>query len=214
MTHKNVAHDAYYICTTCGSQCQLAGFSIFAEKIWSNRKKRWKGIQLIFVQSFSYSGNVNTCYREGAVEGRDHFGIRLKKVKAEGSDCWFQVRNHSTFIKNFTMGAKKVIGRRVNPNPDSHDFTSWCAFITHFSPGRFMMAHMLEIKFLLQIGRGCHQWGGTPYIGNSKQTLIAFSHKAQDKLTIAGIRLHLRAYFYSPVLQISPRTLMTPSQCC
>ena len=39
MTHKNVAHDAYYICTTCGSQCQLAGFSIFAEKIWSNRKK-------------------------------------------------------------------------------------------------------------------------------------------------------------------------------
>ena len=38
-TFKNVAHHAYYICTTCGSQCQLAGFSIFAEKIWSNRKK-------------------------------------------------------------------------------------------------------------------------------------------------------------------------------
>ena len=214
MTHKNVAHDAYYICTTCGSQCQLAGFSIFAEKIWSNRKKMKRDTidicTVIFVQ----------WQRQHMLQRRGRRGERPLWDKTEESKSWRKwlvissSESQSTFIKNFTMGAKKVIGRRVNPNPDSHDFTSWCAFITHLSPGRFMMAHMLEIKFLLQIGRGCHQWGGTPYIGNSKQTLIAFSHKAQDKLTIAGIRLHLRAYFYSPVLQISPRTLMTPSQCC
>ena len=75
---------------------------------------------------------------------------------------------------------------------------------------------MLDNKFCSKLADSVTQLagGGTPYIGNSKQTLIAFSHKAQDKLTIVGIRLHLRAYFYSPVLQISPRTLMTPSQCC
>ena len=37
---------------------------------------------MIFVQSFLYSGDANTCCREGALEGRNHFGIRPKKVKA------------------------------------------------------------------------------------------------------------------------------------
>ena len=114
MTHKNVAHDAYYICTTCGSQCQLAGFSIFAEKIWSNRKKMKRDTIDICTVTFLYSGNVNTCCREGALEGRNHFGIRRKKVKAV--TVISSSESQSTLLKNFTMVVKKVIRRRVNPS--------------------------------------------------------------------------------------------------
>ena len=97
---------------------------------------------------------------EKGPRGENHFGIRPKKVKAVfkmTADFKFGITEH--LHKEFynAMVVKKVIWRRFNPNPVSHDFTSWCAFITHLSPGRFMMAHMLEIKFLLQIGRGCHQ---------------------------------------------------------
>ena len=105
MTHKNVAHDAYYICTTCGLQCQLAGFSIFAEKIWSNRKKMKRDTIDICTVIFLYSGNVNTCCREGALEGRNHFGIRRKKVKAVTADFKFGITEH--LHKEFYPGGQK-----------------------------------------------------------------------------------------------------------
>ena len=65
-------------------------------------------MQLIFVQSFLYSGDANTCCREGALEGRNHFGIRPKKVKAVfkmTADFKFEITEH--LHKEFYNGGQK-----------------------------------------------------------------------------------------------------------
>ena len=66
---------------------------------------------MIFVQSISYSGDANTCCREGALEGRNHFGIRPKKVKAVfkmTADFKFGITEH--LHKEFYNCGQKRLG--------------------------------------------------------------------------------------------------------
>ena len=90
MTHKNVAHDAYYICTTCGSQCQLAGFSIFAEKIWSNRKKMKRDTIDICTVIFVQWRRQHMLQRRGT-RGEKPLWDKTEESKSYfQSNCWFQ----------------------------------------------------------------------------------------------------------------------------
>ena len=93
-TFKNVAHHAYYICTTCGSQCQLAGFSIFAEKIWSNRKKMKRDTIDICTVIFVQWRRQHMLQRRGTRGEKPLWDKTEESKSCFQNDCWFQVRNH------------------------------------------------------------------------------------------------------------------------